>query len=161
MGLLLIALLGVFNGLRTMTPIAVVCWFAFRHTLHLTGWRSFTANIISVAIFTLLALGEYIGDKLPNTPSRTSPVGLAGRVLFGAIVGFILAEPLMVSPVLGAVCGVAGALVGTYGGWFVRTRSVEALGVPDWPVAIVEDCIAIAGSILILNAAVRIERTIF
>ena len=161
MSFLLIGLLGVFNGLRTMTPIAVVCWFAYLHALHLTGWRGFTASLVSVVVFSLMALGEYIGDKLPKTPSRTSAVGLAGRSLFGAMVGVIVAQPLATSPVLGAVLGVAGALVGTYGGYFVRTKSVVALKSPDWPVAIVEDCVAIAGSILVLNAIVRIERSIF
>lgn len=154
MGLLLISLLGVCTGLRTMTPIAVLCWFAYRNALHLAGWRSFTANIVAVIIFTLMALGEYIGDKLPNTPSRTSPIGLAGRSLFGAFVGLLLAQPLLLSPVVAIILGIVGALIGTYAGWFVRTRSVIALKCPDWPVAIVEDCLTIAFSIALLNAVV-------
>ena len=84
MGYLLILLLGVCTGLRTLTPIAVLCWFSYARgdaaaPLVLAGWRHFTANPISIGIFSLMALGEYIGDKLPNTPSRTSPIGVAGR----------------------------------------------------------------------------------
>lgn len=154
MNLILIGLLGVCTGLRTMTPIAVLCWFAYRNALHLVGWRSFTANVIAVAIFTLMALGEYIGDKLPSTPSRTSAIGLTGRCLFGGFVGLVLAQPLLLSPIVAVVIGIVGAVIGSYAGWFVRTRSVAALKCPDWPVAIAEDCITIALSIALLNAVV-------
>ena len=154
MSFVLISLLGMCTGLRTMTPIAVLCWFAYRNALHLVGWRSFTANVIAVAVFTLMALGEYIGDKLPNTPSRTSAIGLSGRSLFGGFVGLVLAQPLLLNPIVAIVIGVVGAIIGSYLGWFVRTRVVTALKCPDWPVAIAEDCITIALSIAFLNAVV-------
>ncbi len=154
MGFLLVLLLGVCTGLRTLTPIAVLCWFAYRNALHLVGWRSFTANLIAVCIFTLMALGEYIGDKLPSTPSRTSPVGLIGRSLFGAFVALLLAQPLLLNPVTAILVGILGALIGTYGGWFARTRCVLGLKCPDWPVAVAEDCLTILFSIVLLNAVV-------
>ncbi len=154
MGYFLLLLLGVCTGLRTLTPIAVLCWFAYRTALHLVGWRSFTANIIAVMVFTLMALGEYVGDKLPSSPSRTAPVGLLGRSAFGAFVGLLLAQPLLVNPLVAVLLGIVGALAGTYGGWFLRTRSVIALKTPDWPVAVAEDCLTILFSILLMNAVV-------
>jgi uncharacterized membrane protein len=154
MNLLLIAALGGCTGLRTMTPIAVLCWFAYRQALHLSGWRSFTASIIAVAIFTLAALGEYVGDKLPNTPSRTAAPGLGARIVFGGFVAFLLAQPLLLNPALAVVTGAVGALIGTFAGWFVRTRAVAALKCPDWPVAVLEDCITIGLSITFLHLAV-------
>lgn len=137
-----------------MTPIAVLCWFAYRNALHLVGWRSFSANTIAVVVFTLMALGEYIGDKLPNTPSRTSPIGLLGRSLFGAFVALLLAQPLLLNPVVAILIGIVGALIGTYAGWFARVKSVVALKVPDWPIAVLEDCLTITFSIVLLNAVV-------
>lgn len=154
MGLLLLLLLGMCTGLRTLTPIAVLCWFAYRNALHLVGWRSFTANIIAAIVFTLMALGEYVGDKLPTAPSRTSPIGLLGRSAFGAFVGLLLAQPLLLNPVTAILVGILGALIGTYAGWFGRTRCVVAFGCPDWPVAVAEDCLTILFSILLLNAVV-------
>lgn len=154
MGFLLVLLLGMCTGLRTLTPIAVLCWFAYRNALHLVGWRSFTANIIAVIIFTLMALGEYVGDKLPTTPSRTAPIGLLGRSAFGAFVGLLLAQPLLLNPAAAILLGIVGALLGTYVGWFARVRSVAALKVPDWPIAVLEDCLTITFSILLLNAVV-------
>jgi uncharacterized membrane protein len=136
-----------------MTPIAVLCWFAYKQQLHFAGWRSFTASIIAVAIFTLAALGEYVGDKLPNTPARTAAPGLGARAVFGALGGVLLAQPLVlnvfVAAALGLVCGIAGAFVG----WFLRTRAVAALKVPDWPVAVAEDVITLALSITLLHLA--------
>lgn len=154
MGFLLVFLLGLCTGLRTMTPVAVLCWFAYRNALHLVGWRSFTANIVAVVVFTLMALGEYVGDKLPNTPARTAPIGLLGRSAFGAFAGLLLAQPLLLSPVAAVALGIVGALIGTYAGWFLRTKLVTALKTPDWPVAVAEDCLTILCSILLLNAIV-------
>jgi len=160
MGYLLLLLLGMCTGLRTMTPIAVLCWFSYVHgnwarwnggpPLVLEGWRHFAAYLPSVVIFTLMALGEYIGDKLPKTPSRIGAIGLTGRLLFGVAVAVILAPRVGLSPVLAGVAGAAGALMGAYGGWFARTKLAEAVG-KDWPVANVEDWIAIAASILLMN----------
>jgi len=151
MNMLLIALLGGCTGLRTFTPIAVLCWFAWRGQLHFSGWRGFTASVIAVGIFTLLALGELVGDKLPNTPSRTKAGGLIGRALFSAFCGLLLAQPLLLSPATAILVAVVGALIGTYAGWFVRTRSVAAFKCPDWVVAITEDAVCIGLSITFLH----------
>jgi uncharacterized membrane protein len=153
MNLLLVALLGGCTGLRTMTPIAVLCWFAYRGALHFAGWRSFTASVVAVGIFSLAALGEYFGDKLPKTPSRTEPIGLISRIVFSGFVAFLLAQPLLLNPVVAAAVGGIGAVVGAYAGWFVRTRSVAALKCPDLPVALLEDAIAVGLSITFLHLA--------
>jgi len=151
MNLLLIALLGGCTGLRTFTPMAVLCWFAWRGALHFSGWRGFAASVVTVVIFTLLAAGELVGDKLPKTPSRTAAGGLIGRSLFSAFAGLMLAQPLLLSPALAIFVAVVGALIGTFAGWFVRTRSVAALKCPDWPVALTEDAICIGLSITFMH----------
>ena len=162
MGYESVLLLGVCTGSRTLTPIAVVSWFAYKHTgtgspaLALTGWRSFIGNPISVGVFTLMALGEYVGDKLPNTPSRKSAVGLAGRTAFGTAAGVILAPKVGGNAVIAGLAGATGALLGTFGGWWVRTELAKRVG-KDWPVAVVEDCVTIAASILLLNAVTRTD----
>ena len=155
MGYVLVFLLGGLTGLRTLTPIAVMCWFAYlrgvyQPVLLLAGWRSFLGNPISVGIFTLMALGEYVGDKLPKTPSRTSPIGIAGRVLFGTAVGVLIAPRVGGHHLLKGLTGGIGALCGTYSGWWVRTKLAERVG-KDWPVANLEDWFTIAASILLLN----------
>ena len=74
---LAIPLLGVTTGLRTMTPMAVLCWFAYFGSdgghLPLGGtWAFWAAKLVTAIVFTVLAVGELIGDKLPKTPSRTA-----------------------------------------------------------------------------------------
>jgi uncharacterized membrane protein len=152
MSFLLIGLLGGFNGLRTMTPIAVLCWFAWMQRVSLMGWRSFAANLIAVVIFTAAALGEIYGDKLPTTPSRLRPVGIGARAVFASLCAVLLAQPLGLPVIAAGAAGVAGALLGAYGGWFVRTRSVAALKCADWKVAVVEDTAAILGAFFVLNS---------
>jgi uncharacterized membrane protein len=109
---LAVPLLGFATGLRTITPIAVLCWFAWLGYLPVEGtWAFWTANLISVVVFTLLALGEYIGDKLPQTPNRTALGPLLARLLFGGFVASIVATSIKL-PGLGlnaVVLGIAGA----------------------------------------------------
>jgi len=79
--LLAIPLLGVATGLRSLTGIAVLCWFAYLGYLPVGGtWASWTASVAAVAVFTVLAIGEYIVDKLPHTPDRTAPGPLLARL---------------------------------------------------------------------------------
>ncbi len=155
MGYVLVLLLGMLTGSRTLTPIAVICWFSyvkgtFAPPLELTGWRHFAANPISVGIFTLMALGEYVGDKLPNTSSRTSPVGLAGRILFGVFVGVLIAPRVGGHHYLKGLTGGIGAVLGTYSSAWLRRTLAERVG-KDWPIANLEDSLTIAASILLLN----------
>lgn len=157
MGYVLVLLLGILTGLRAMTPIAVLCWFAYvpghisdEPPLMLTGWRTFAANIVSPIVFSILALGEYIGDKLPKTPSRTSAMGLVSRVLIGVFVGVLIAPRVGGHHYLKGITGGIGAFLGTYGGWFVRTKLAAKVG-KDWPIANLEDWFTIAASIYVMN----------
>lgn len=151
MNLLLIGLLGGCTGLRTFTPLALLCWFAWRGTIHLSGWRSFAATLVAAILVTLVALGELYGDKLPKTPSRIALPGLIGRTVFGAVVGLLLAQPLLLNSAAAVAAGAVGAIAGSFAGWFVRTRTVAALKCPDWMVAVTEDVVAIALSITFLH----------
>ena len=144
--------IGVLTGLRAMTPIAVLCWFTFLSRVPIApGWLSFVASKISVGVFTLGAIGELVGDKLPNTPSRTKFPGLAARIVFGGLCAAVLAPTASVPILLGAIIGAMGAIAGTYTGWFLRTRLVAALRCPDFPIALLEDAIAIAGSCFVCS----------
>ena len=154
--LLLAFLMGGVAGLRTMTAPAIICWGA--HPGPPTAWLglggtplAFLANPISLVIFTILAVGELIGDKLPQTPSRVSPFPLAARAIFGALCGAALAVAASVSVAGGAVCGFAGAVVGAYAGYSVRRLLTTRAGLPDLTIALLEDAVAIGGGLLIVS----------
>jgi uncharacterized membrane protein len=150
--LLLSFLIGVVTGLRSLTAPAVVTFAAHRGWINLHNTPlSFMGATPAFAIFALLALGELIADKLPSTPSRTAPLGLIARVLLGGLCGACLAVAGAQSLALGALLGVAGGLLGTFGGYQLRTGLVKALKVPDFVIALAEDALAIGGGLFIVS----------
>jgi uncharacterized membrane protein len=150
--LVALPLLGVLTGLRTMTPIAVLCWFAWRGHLPLDGtWAVWTTRLATPIVFTVLAIAEMIGDKLPRTPNRTALGPLAARVVVGGLVGALVATGLDGDLVEGIFLSVTGALLGSYGGYLVRRELVQRLDCKDWHIAAVEDMIAVVCSILAMG----------
>jgi uncharacterized membrane protein len=122
---------GIVAGLRTFTAEAV--YF---------GLRGGIAGIV----FPIFAIAEYIADALPQTPARTAIAPLAARCVSGAFMGWITARTA------GAIVGIAGALLGTFGGYRARMWAIAALG--PVPSAIVEDIVAImlaVGSVTLLD----------
>lgn len=150
--LLLAVGIGIIAGLRSLTAPAVVCWMAHLHVLNLQDSHlRFMGSTIAVAVFTLLALVELVNDKLPKTPSRTTAVPLTARILTGALSGAAFGAAGASSIVIAAIAGIIGALIGTFGGYQVRTRTVKALHAPDLVIALVEDAVAIGGGLLLAS----------
>ena len=124
---LLLALgLGFVSGLRTFTPVAAVM---------------LVRGGIWGIVLAVAAVGEYVVDVLPNTPSRTQAMGLSARVVSGAFVGWMIATMHDGSGMFGAIAGIAGAVIGTYVGHAARLAAIARIG--GYPAAIVEDLVAI------------------
>jgi len=149
--LFLALLVGICNGLRTFTPPAVVAWAAHLGWLKLEGTLAMVGALPAVVVFTVLAGAELVADKMPWIPNRTSIVGLLVRIVMGKLTGMCIAVAGGQSMWLGAVCGIGGAVAGTFGGYYARTRLVRALGKPDIYVALVEDLICVAASLWIVT----------
>jgi uncharacterized membrane protein len=148
--LVLAFLIGVIAGLRSLTAPAVLSWGARLGWLDLHGSPlAFMGSPITVAVFTVLAIGELIADKLPSTPGRTAPPGLIARIVMGGLSGGVIAAAGLQSIALGAGLGIAGGVAGTFAGYEVRTRLVKALKVPDFVIACLEDLGAVGGALLI------------
>ena len=139
------ALLGVSTGLRSFTPLAVTAWFAHLGKLPVEGtWASWIAHPAAVGLLTAAAAGESIGDKLPNTPNRTAPLGLIGRLTLGGLVGAIIATAFRRPLAGGIALGALGSAAGTYGGFYLRRGLTQGAGLNDIPVAISGDAAAVA-----------------
>ncbi len=150
--LLLAFAIGVVAGLRSMTAPAVVAWAAHCGWLNLAGSPlSFVGSTPAVAILTLAALGEFVADKLPRTPARTSAFPLIFRVVVGGFTGACVAVAGGASMTTGIVLGAAGAIVGSFGGFYARTGLVKALRVRDLVIAIPEDLIAISLGLFVVS----------
>jgi uncharacterized membrane protein len=100
------------------------------------------------------ALGELVADKLPATPDRLAPRGLAGRVLIAALTGQIVArrpwparsgdqgpaDPGTAAASASAVA-VGTALAAAWLGSRWRRVAAPRFG-RDWPGAVLEDAAA-------------------
>jgi uncharacterized membrane protein len=134
---------GVVAGLRAMMAPAVVSWFARTGFLAVGGTPlAFMGYKYTPIIFSLLALGELVNDKLPKTPSRKTPPQFIGRVLTGALSGATVGAAGH-SLVAGLLLGAVGAVAGTLGGAAVRGKLATAFG-RDVPAALLEDVASIA-----------------
>jgi len=148
--LILVFLLGCVAGLRSLTAPALVCWAAHFGWLHLAGTKlAFMDHPATILIFTVLAVVELIVDKLPNTPARTAPIGLTARIVLGGLSGAAVAAGSGIVPYLGGAAGSIGAVAGAFAGYNVRRTLVSRKHLPDFPVALTEDVIAIVGGVLI------------
>lgn len=151
MTLLFAFLIGLFAGLRSLTPPAAVAWGVHLGWLMLARPWALIGSLPAVIILSVLAITEVIFDKLPNTPNRTAPVGLIARIVTGGFAGACVSLGGGKSAYVGAGLGVIGGIVGCFAGYQARARLVKSLGQPDFNVALVEDLIAIGGSLLIVS----------
>jgi uncharacterized membrane protein len=150
--LVLCFLIGTMAGLRSMSAPAAVSWAAYLGWLPLNeSWLAFLGYVWTPWILSFLAAGELVTDQLPSTPSRKVPVQFGGRLLTGAVSGAALGLAAG-SPWLGALAGIVGAAAGTLGGAAARAKLAAVFG-RDLPAALIEDAVAIIGSLLIVLAA--------
>jgi uncharacterized membrane protein len=145
--------IGFVAGMRTFTAPAAVGWGARLGTLTLNGSPfSFIASKAAVVIFSLLALGEYIGDLLPKTPNRTAPGPLIARIISGGLCGACMSVANGQAWVLGALLGGIAGVIGAFAGYHARKKLVETLKVKDAVIAIPEDLVAIGLAYLVAIA---------
>ena len=150
--LVVVFLIGVIAGLRALTAPTVVSWAGYLGWIHLSGSHlAFMGTLVMAIIFSVLALAEIVNDKLPKTPARTAPPSVVIRIVLGAFAAATLSVGAGASAIVGVILGIIGVLVGTFGGYQARTRTVKALGMPDFVIALVEDLIAVGGGFLMVS----------
>ncbi|QMU76788.1 DUF4126 family protein [Streptacidiphilus sp. PB12-B1b] len=144
-GLWRAALLGAAAGGRSMSGVAVLALSVpGTETERPARWLAGTGATVAAV---LAGAGELVLDKLPATPSRLSPQGLAPRIVLGAFTGAAVTahleqteEPrrLAAPAALAAATALLGALAGA------RWRSLARRGpLPDWAAALAEDAVVL------------------
>jgi len=139
-------LIGISAGLRSFTAPAVVSWAARLGWLKLAGTPlAFLGAAVTPWILTAAAIFELFADKSRWIPSRKSPPSFAGRIVSGVLCGLALgaSRGALADGVGTAVAGVAGVVAGTLGGYEFRARLTRAAGGRGFPIALLEDGIAI------------------
>jgi uncharacterized membrane protein len=106
---------------------------------------------VTLTLFTFLAICELIMDKLPQTPSRTAPMGLIARAITGALSGAALAVSGGKALLAGALLGAAGGVASAFAGYQIRKGLVTQMNLPDFVVAVVEDLLAISGGLFVVS----------
>jgi uncharacterized membrane protein len=127
-------LLGAASGSRSQLGVATV---VARSDPSLPGIfrQPWTRRLLIAA-----AAGELVADKLPNTPSRLEPAGIAGRLVLGATATGLFARTRRAPWLPAAAIGAASAIVSAKIGHDVRARLAQHA--PDPAVAVAEDALA-------------------
>ncbi len=135
---------GLIAGSRSMSAPALFSRAAARHSKRLAG-TPFQALISPRAqqVLTVAAVGEFVGDKLPFTPSRLSPFPLGGRIGSGAIIGAAVCRAADQPVLLGALVGGATAVLGAWLGFTGRTLATQHLHLPSPVSGLIEDGIVV------------------
>jgi uncharacterized membrane protein len=145
--------IGFVAGLRSMTPLAVVAWFAHLRWPELRqSHLAFMAAPATAWVFTVLAGAELVADKLPFIPSRLSAGPLVGRIVSGGLCAAVLCLAAGQAPYVGAIAGAIGGVAGAFAGFAGRTRIAPGAGIPPLVAALIEDVVAVAGAIAIAMA---------
>lgn len=148
-------LIGFFGGLRSLTAPAAVAWAAYLGWLKLDGPLAWMGMLPSVIIFSILAVVEFVVDKLPKTPPRTDPMGFGARIVGGALCGACVAQAGGQNVFLGGALGAIGGIVGCFSGLQARLGATKWLGGRGFLAAVIEDAIAIAGSFFVVYASTQ------
>lgn len=137
------AVLGAISGMRSMSGLALTSRYLSNSPDHQAGNRFLdllnekrTANVL-----TFLAIGEMIGDKLPNIPNRVAKGPLLGRGLLGGIAGAALYDHAGKSALLGGFVARTAAVISTFISYKLRQKVAEESHFPDPMIGVVEDLI--------------------
>jgi len=150
--LLAVPLLGFITGMRTFTPMAVLCWFAWLGLLPVSGsWAWWSAKLSVAIAFTVIAALEYVADKLCLSPRPTRPIALAIRLFLGGLVGAIVAAGLNASGIEAVILGVLSVFIGAFCAYELRHQLTRRLGCKTWHVTLSEDIFAIGFAILCMG----------
>ena len=145
--------MGAIAGLRSMAAPAALSRATRRGAVDGLQHTPFALLGSSRAskLLTLFEVGELIADKLPMTPSRTSPPPLIARATSGAIVGAALFASEGRRAAAGGALGAVAAVASAYAGESLRARIGQRTGVPDPAVALLGDEVVLLGTSRLLR----------
>jgi uncharacterized membrane protein len=130
------ALAGIATGMRSTSAVAALI------ATEAPGLPTLVTGPVATAIAGLGVTSELILDKLPSTPSRLEPSGLAGRAVLASIAGIVIARGTKhaVFPAV-FVASVAALLSARV---FHDVRQAAATHLSPSHVATVEDALALS-----------------
>ncbi len=94
-----------------------------------------------------MALGEFVGDKMPSAPNRIATPGLVFRSLSGAVAGASIYKASGGNIYAGALLGGVTAVAATFGSFFLRKAIVKQAHLIDPVIGGIEDAIVLGAGI--------------
>jgi uncharacterized membrane protein len=128
--------------MRSMAAPAVLGQLARRGALAgVTGPLAIVSGSKFAPAAGVMAVGEFVADKLPFTPNRTAVGPLLGRAFIGGVSGAVICSAQRRPAWAGALIGAAAAVGAAYGAYNLRKDAAEKLRIPDPLVALGEDAL--------------------
>jgi hypothetical protein len=138
-------------GLNAYLPLLTVGLLGrYTNLIHLDGPYALLSNPVVLLIIAILALIDFIGDKIPAIDHALHAVGLVIAPIAGAILFMSTnSSPGSVSPVLAAICGIVLAL-GTHSARATARplATMTTAGVANPVISFFEDATALVLSVL-------------
>jgi uncharacterized membrane protein len=138
------ALAGTATGLRSTVGVGTLVETAS------AGLPRRTTTAPARVVAGVAIAGELVVDKLPNTPSRLDPPGLAARVALAAVAGALIARAAERAVLPAAALAATAAAVSARIGHDLRARA--STRVPPLVAAVTEDAVAISLAVLASRA---------
>lgn len=137
--------LGILAGMRSMAAPAISSKILSRHKTKALKHSplKFMQSAATANVLSGLALGEFVGDKMPSAGDRISAPGLISRCISGGIAGAGIYKASGGNLYFGALLGSATALAATYGSFFLRKSIVKHAHLIDPIVGSIEDAIVL------------------
>lgn len=140
--------LGTIAGFRSMSAPALTSHILSHHqSKALEGSAlSFIQSKKVATAFKLLAVTEFVGDKLPTTPDRIKFPVVSARLLAGALAGASVYKASGGKAYVGAILGGSAAILSTFGSFYLRKATVKGTKLFDPIIGGIEDALVLGAS---------------
>jgi uncharacterized membrane protein len=141
--------IGVLAGMRSASAPAITSHILSHH--HSKRLEKSPLNFMqtdAVAnVLKVVALSEFVVDKLPSTPNRIKPAILTVRCLAGALAGAGILRASGGNAIAGAILGGTTAFASTFGSFFLRKGTVKRSHIIDPVIGAIEDALVIGAGV--------------
>lgn len=147
--------LGTLAGMRSMSAPAITSHILSHHqskNLEGSPFRYMQSEKVAT-VLKVLAVSEFIGDKLPSAPNRIKPLVLGGRIISGAVAGASIYKAAGGKALNGALIGGASAAASTFISFFIRKATVKRTTFIDPVIGMIEDALVAASGASLITAA--------
>lgn len=147
--------LGILAGIRSMAAPAISSRILSRHHTNALDDTplSFMQSNVTANVMSGLALGEFVGDKMPAAPNRISPAGLIGRCISGVISGAGIYKASGGKWYAGAALGGVTAIAATFGSFYLRKAVVKHSHLIDPIIGTIEDALVLGAGLGLAETA--------